>query len=132
MLLTFASRHLDRTIALADLPHLSEAELRELHCELTMAIQVMDTRIAEAKDGGSADQNWLNRVNKKRRICQSFADQVQDVIHSISTADRLYLANVERIIAERFGHSEWLSIHKAALDLAAQEAVARQALVQAA
>lgn len=136
MKLNFSSKHLDRTLDLGDLITLSEPELRELHCELSMAIDVMDDRIQVNLDeqkltGRVADQDWLNRVRKKRRICAAFRTQVEDVIKTINTADRLYLRNLERLVAQELGPVVWNEIHQEALKAAAMD-VARPAEAPAA
>jgi hypothetical protein len=120
MTITFDSRALERQIGLADLPQLSEVQLRELSCELTMAVQVMDERIQEAYDterlsGLPKDQDWINRVKKKRRICATLAGQVNQAIQRSESVDRLYLLHLERLVAEELGERVWSEIKQEAL-----------------
>jgi hypothetical protein len=125
MAITFDSKALERQVGIGDLSQLSEVQLRELHCELTMAVQVMDERIQEALDterlsGLPRDQDWINRVKKKRRICATFAGQVNQAIQRSESVDRLYLLHLERLAAEELGERTWAEIKQDALAAAIQ------------
>lgn len=122
-IITFDSKNLERQVTLADLNQLSETQLRELHCELTMAVQVMDERIQEAIDteklsGLPKDQDWINRVKKKRRICATFVGQVNAALQRVESVDRLYLLHLERLAAEELGEHTWAEIKGEALQAA--------------
>lgn len=131
MTITFDSKALNRQVGLADLAQLNEVQLRELSCELTMAVQVMDERIQEALEterlsGLPKDQDWLNRVRKKRRICATFAGQVNQAIQRSESVDRLYLLHLERLVAEELGERTWNEIKQEALSDAIQALCAPQ------
>ncbi len=137
MKLTFDSRHLERRVSLADLPTLPETELRELYCELTMAIQVMQERIHSYQTNDpdfvkEPDRNWLDRVRKKLRICNAFCSQVSDAIAHRRAAETLYLMHLERLGAEEVGQEVWNEIRRDAQEAALKASAVPQPTTQAA
>lgn len=82
MTLIFPSRELDRQITLKQIWDMELEEVRQLHVELTMAVQGMDDAIQEAQrleyDAGIPfDRDWMHKARKKRRITIMFASEAR-------------------------------------------------------
>ncbi len=101
MTLIFPSRELDRQIPLREVWGLELEDARQLHVELTMAVQGLDDSIQEAQrlehDAGIPfDRDWMHKARKKRRITIMFASETRrrlfklEGIEDIKTRKSLY------------------------------------------
>ena len=124
MQLTFNSRSIGRIIGLDELPRLAQSELRELHAELLMAVQAMDEKVQESKElehisGISADEDWIHRVKKKRRICVTFAAQVKQAMEATDTSfEAVYRLKLDELLLEELGEDTWQEIKSEAMEFA--------------
>jgi hypothetical protein len=124
MQLTFTSRALDRVVTLADIARLKPTELRELHAELTMAVQAMDEKVQETKElerasGIAADEDWLHRVKKKRRVCVTLAAQVNQALSTgESSFEYVYRFKLEELLLEELGDETLREIKGEAMQFA--------------
>jgi hypothetical protein len=124
MQLTFTSRALNRVVNLADIARLTAAELRELHAELTMAVQAMDEKVQETKElerasGIAADEDWLHRVKKKRRVCVTLAAQVNQALNcGNSSFEYVYRFKLEQLLLEELGDDTLREIKSEAMQFA--------------
>jgi len=123
MSLTFASRSLQRTFALDDLTALPKTQLRVLHDELLKAIEAMDTKIDEVQTeeqlGGDAECNWLHRVKKKRVICETFANQIAELLLDVgSSFEQVYRLKLDELVLDELGENTWQEIKNEAMEFA--------------
>jgi hypothetical protein len=123
MQLTFNSRSLGRGFVLDELPSLTKTQLRVLHGELISAIEAMDAKIQEVKAqealGVEVEDNWLHRVNKKRAICQTFADQAAELLFDAGGSfEQVYRLKLEELLLEELGEQTWLEIKGEAMEFA--------------
>jgi hypothetical protein len=124
MQLTFTSRALNRVVTLGDIARLSAAELRDLHAELTMAVQAMDEKVQETKElerasGIAADEDWLHRVKKKRRVCVALAAQVNQALSAgNSSFEYVYRFKFEQLLLEELGEEALREIKGEAMQFA--------------
>ena len=82
MTLIFPSRELGRDFKIPDLWDLELDDARQLHVELTLAVQGMDDAIREAQRleheaGIPYDRDWMHKARKKRRITIMFASEAR-------------------------------------------------------
>lgn len=123
MSLTFASRSLQRTFALEDLTALTKTQLRILHGELVKAIEAMDTKIEEVQTeeqlGVDPENNWLHRVSKKKAICETFAEQVTELLLETSVSfEQVYRMKLDELVLDELGATVWQEIKNEALEFA--------------
>lgn len=124
MQLTFTSRTLDRVVSLGDLATIAQPELRELHGELTMAVQAMDEKVQESKElerlsGIPSDEDWIHKVKKKRRICVTFAAQVNQAMNVGDTSfEYVYRLKLDQLVLEELGEEAWQEIKGEAMAFA--------------
>ena len=123
MSLTFASRSLQRTFALEDLTALPKTQLRVLHDELLKAVEAMDAKIDEAETeeqlGASPECNWLHRVKKKRVICETFADQIAELLLDVGGSfEQVYRLKLDELVLDELGESTWQEIKNDAMEFA--------------
>lgn len=124
MSLTFASRSLQRTFALEDLTTLPKTQLRVLHDELLKAVEAMDAKIDEAETegqlGASPECNWLHRVKKKRVICETFADQITELLIDASggSFEQVYRLKLDELVLDELGENTWQEIKNEAMEFA--------------
>ena len=83
MALTFESKSITKTVSIDDLPKLSRAEIELLRNELEKAVLDMDTSLADItygkhQDGLEPNKNWVHAINKKRKICETFLQTIND------------------------------------------------------
>jgi hypothetical protein len=113
MTLIFPSRELDRQITLKQIWDMELDEVRQLHVELTMAVQGMDDAIQEAQrleyDAGIPfDRDWMHKARKKRRITIVFASEARrrlfklEGIEDLKVRKSLYEKQRERF--QQFRH----------------------------
>lgn len=128
MKLTYSSRTLERTLSLDDLASLDSTDLKILHAELLMAVQSMDTTMAEADETAKRksiplDYEWLARVRHKRRICATFIEQIKLALGVKPQREQLfqaaYLKHLEELMLEELGSAVFQELkneaHQAAL-----------------
>lgn len=112
MTLTFPSRELGRQVALPEVWEMELREARQLHVELTLAVQGMDDAIQEAlrleHDAGIPfDRDWMHKARKKRRITIMFASEARrrlfklEGIEAIKERNGLYESQKERFMNMR-------------------------------
>ena len=123
MSLTFASRSLQRTFALEDLATLTKTQLRVLHGELVKAIEAMDTKIEEVQTeeqlGADPEGNWLHRVSKKKAICETFAEQVAELLLENSVSfEQVYRMKLDELVLDEVGATIWQEIKNEAMEFA--------------
>lgn len=123
MSLTFASRSLQRTFALEDLTALPKTQLRVLHDELLKAIEAMDAKIEEAETeeqlGVDPECNWLHRVKKKRVICETFADQIAELLLDVGGSfEQVYRLKLDELVLDELGENTWQEIKNEAMEFA--------------
>jgi hypothetical protein len=123
MSLTFASRSLQRTFALEDLTVLPKTQLRVLHDELLKAVEAMDDKINEAQTeeqlGTSPECNWLHRVKKKRVICETFANQIAELLIDVSGSfEQVYRLKLDELVLDELGENTWQEIKNEAMEFA--------------
>jgi hypothetical protein len=124
--LTFLSKSLDRTVDLDGLSSLPLSDVRALHAELVVAVQSMDDSVNEALkmqelSGISADQDWVHRVRKKRRICVAFAAQAKQLLDtksSDSTFQGAYAQHLDALVLKELGAAVYGDIKDEARELA--------------
>lgn len=123
MSLTFASRSLQRTFALEDLTALPKTQLRVLHDELLKAIEAMDAKIEEAEAeeqlGVDPECNWLHRVKKKRVICETFANQIAELLLDVGGSfEQVYRLKLDELVLDELGENTWQEIKNEAMEFA--------------
>jgi hypothetical protein len=123
MSLTFASRSLQRTFALEDLTALPKTQLRVLHDELLKAVEAMDDKINEAQTkeqlGTSPECNWLHRVKKKRVICETFANQIAELLIDVGGSfEQVYRLKLDELVLDELGENTWQEIKTEAMEFA--------------
>ena len=127
MQLTFTSRSLSKTLGFDDVSSLAEQQLRQLYAELTIAIMSMDDHIQDTEEAPTppSDPTWLQRVKRKRRICQAFEAQVKQRLDLVSATpnslDTSYLRHLENLCREELGGVVFSDIQAEARALAASE-----------
>ena len=123
MSLTFASRSLQRTFALEDLTALPKTQLRVLHDELLKAVEAMDDKINEAQTEEqlctSPECNWLHRVKKKRVICETFANQIAELLIDVGGSfEQVYRLKLDELVLDELGENTWQEIKTEAMEFA--------------
>jgi len=105
MPLTYDSKALDRAVRLLDLSSLTVGELRALQAELAATLESLDETLNRAALPGH-DPDWWHRIQKKRRVCKTFADQAKHLLLGGAQADpveRAYQVALERMLRAELG-----------------------------
>lgn len=91
-MLTFRSIETGREVKIEEIHEMDLDTCRQLHVELTMAVQAMDDSIKEAfrleTDAGVPfDRDWMHRARKKRRITLAFATEAKRRLFALEGID---------------------------------------------
>ena len=95
-MLNFNSQHLQRQVDIGEVHDLELEDCRELHVELTMAIQgivdgIKEVHCLEREAGVPYDKDWMHRARKKRRITLAFATEAKRRLLKLEGVDGIEL-----------------------------------------
>lgn len=128
-MLKFFSSALSAEVEFEKLGELSREDMKLLHDEMCAMVTTLSSVIAEAKakaavSGVPLDENWLHRINTKKRITLKFATELNSKMQGGTTVeqraeyDRIYRAEFRAILLEEFGEAALQEIEQEALDKA--------------
>jgi len=124
MSLTFLSKSLGRTITFSDLDQLKPPEVRALLGELHVAVASMTESLeSSTRPEGSrppVDPDWVHGLIKKRRICNAFMAQVQQLVDALApkaTYRTIFDLHMDALLQDELG-STYAEIKKEARELA--------------
>jgi len=124
MSLTFLSKSLGRTITFTDLDQLKPPEVRSLLGELHVAVASMTESLESATKLDSSrlpvDPDWVHGLTKKRRICNAFMAQVQQLVDAMApkaTYRTIFELHLDALLGDELG-STYAQIKAEARELA--------------
>jgi hypothetical protein len=121
--LTLYSEKLRRDVLFSEIGDLDQDELKAFHDELIVVAKALESAVAEAQEkyrvsGVPLSNDWLHRVNTKKRIVLKFASEVNSQQHGGSTVkqrieyDKIYKAKFRAMLEEEFGAAELREIER--------------------
>lgn len=104
-MIIFYSDKLAKRVDFDEVQQLSRDELKTFHDELVLVVKALENTIVDANQKQSASgiplsQDWLHRVNTKKRIALKFAAEVNSRLNGGSTIEQR--AKYEAIYKDKF------------------------------
>lgn len=126
-MINFYSDKLAKRIAFDEVQQLSREELKTFHDELVLIVKALENTILDANQKQSASgiplsQDWLHRVNTKKRIALKFAAEANSRLSGGSTIEQrakyetIYRDKFRAMLEEEFGPDVLKQIERELID----------------
>ena len=126
-MISFYSDKLARRIDFDAVQELSREELKTFHDELVLIVKALENTILDANQKQNASgiplsQDWLHRVNTKKRIALKFAAEANSRLNGGSTIEQrakyeaIYRDKFRAMLEEEFGPDVLKEIERELID----------------